>query len=243
MVIIDESLAQQYWPNEDPLGQRVQRTDRTGPAKIVGVVGHAKSSVFGTGLAKGVIYHPMYQRPLPIAAMIVRTDANPTTLGDPMRLSVRSVDPLQPITNLKTMEERVAETLDVRRFAVFLLGAFAAIALFMAALGLYGVVNYGVRQRIQEIGIRMALGARNSQVVGAIVGQGFRIAVIGIGFGLIAAFILTRFVSTQFFGVNAFDPLTFVGMTTALVAVALLATYIPARRATKVNPIEACRYE
>jgi len=141
------------------------------------------------------------------------------------------------------MEERISSSLAGRKFTVALLAMFAATALFLTALGLYGVINYGVTQRTQEIGIRMALGARRAQVLRLVVGQGMRIALAGLALGWIAAFAIARMLPNQLFGVNAFDPATFVGMAFLLGAVALAASYFPARRATRLDPVEACRYE
>jgi putative ABC transport system permease protein len=154
-----------------------------------------------------------------------------------------AVDPAQPVHDLMTMDERLGASLAPRRFAVTLLGFFAGIALLMAALGLYGVISYSVSQRTQEIGIRMALGAQTSQVVGMVLGQGMRLAVFGAVIGLFGAWVLARSLSSQLFQVGAFDPVVFFLMAAVLALVAALATYIPARRAARVDPIVALRYE
>jgi putative ABC transport system permease protein len=160
-----------------------------------------------------------------------------------MQATVKSVDPTQPISDAKTMEERVSATLAGRRFTIMLLGLFAVTAVFLAALGLYGVINYGVTQRTQEIGIRMVLGAQRSQVLSLIVFHALRIIVIGVSLGWIAAFVIARLLPNQLFGVSAFDPATFAAMAMLLAAVALFASYVPARRAMQLDPMEACRYE
>ena len=243
VVVIDDRLAQQYWPNEDPIGKQIQRTDGTALSRIVGVVGHVKTSIPEAGSGRGVVYVPIYQNPLDVLALVIRSDADPAGLVNPMKEAVSSIDPALPVYGLKTMDELVALTLGVRRFAAVLLGIFASIALFMAAIGLYGVINYTVTQRTQEIGIRVALGADPTQVLGFIMKQGLRTSLVGVGLGLIAALAAARLISSQLFGVHSFDPPTFALMAAVLVVVATIAAYIPARRATKIDPLEACRYE
>jgi putative ABC transport system permease protein len=160
-----------------------------------------------------------------------------------MKEAIRSVDPALPLYDLKTMDERIGETLTIRRFAVLLLIAFAVIALFMATLGLYGVINYGVTQRTQEIGIRMALGAQRTEVVLLIIRDGLRMTVAGIGFGLISAIGFGRLIANQLFKVSPLDPPTLIGTALVLLISAIVAMYIPARRAASIDPLEACRYE
>jgi ABC-type antimicrobial peptide transport system permease subunit len=242
VVVVDEILAKQYWPNEDPLGQQVQRTDGTPPSTIVGIVGHVKPSIFASS-PKGVMYQPMYQSPIPIGALIVRTAGNPDSIANGMKEAVHAVDPVMPVAELKSMDERVAATLDVRRFAVILLLLFAGVAVFIAALGLYGVISYIVTQRTQEIGIRMALGADRRQILRLVVREGVSMILIGTALGSIVASTLARLVSSQLFGVSSSDPATFAVTVILLLIVGVMASYIPARRATHVNPLEACRYE
>ena len=160
-----------------------------------------------------------------------------------MREAVLAVDGSEPISNFETMSQAVAESLAPRRFVLTLLGVFAAMALLMAVLGLYGVVSYAVSQRTQEFGIRVALGARQGEILGMVVGQGVRLAGIGAGVGLAASLLLGRLLRSQLFAVSPFDPMIFAGMVVILVAAAMLASYIPARRATRVDPMVALRHE
>jgi predicted permease len=242
VLIIDETLAKQYFPNEDPLGRQIMLSDGRASA-IVGVVGHTKQSDLAADSEKGVLYYCLYQQPSPFTTLVVRSAGNRALAAGAIREAVNAVDPALSIYDVKSIEQRISATLAVKKFTIVLLALFAGTAVFLAALGLYGVINYGVTQRTQEIGIRMALGAQRSQVLTLIVGSGLRITMIGLGLGWIAAFGIARGLPNQLFGVSAFDPVTFAAMGVLLAAVALLASYVPARRATKLDPLEACRYE
>jgi predicted permease len=243
VVVIDENLARQYWPNQDPVGKRLRRGMSSPWATIVGVVGHADRSALVGDSGKGVCFYTILQRPVSGGYLIARTTANALSLATPIREAVRAVDTSQPVYDLTTMEQRVASSLGPRRFTVTLLGFFAAMALLLSALGLYGVVSYAVIQRTQEFGIRMALGAERGQVLGLVLSQGMKLVGGGVLLGLVIAFGLARLLSSQLFGVTSFDPFTFAVMVLALALIALIACYIPARRATKVDPIVALRYE
>ena len=243
VTIIDETLAQQYWPDEEPIGQHIFLPRSGGQSTIVGIVGHTKESDLAAGSDRGVLYYSLYQQPIPFATLIVQSAASPAGLNQAMQAAVNAVDPAQALSDAKTMEARVSATLAGRRFTIALLGLFAVTAVFLAALGLYGVINYGVTQRTQEIGIRIVLGAQRPQVIGVILGQALRIIVAGLALGWVAAFAIARLVPDQLFGVSAFDPAAFAGMSFLLGAVALLASYVPARRAMLLDPVEACRYE
>jgi macrolide transport system ATP-binding/permease protein len=243
VIVIDELLAQQYWPGEDPVGQRITPMGGS-PLRIVGVVGHTRQSDLASDSESGVFYYSLYQDPVAFGTFVVSSNGNgPPVSASAIRDAVNAVDPAQSIYDAKTMEQRVSATLASRRFTVVLLALFAMAAVFLAALGLYGVINYGVTQRTQEIGIRMALGARRSQVLMFIVGKGIRITLIGLALGACAAFSIARLLPDQLFGVRAFDPMTFGAMAIFLAAVALFASYVPARRAVHLDPLEACRHE
>jgi putative ABC transport system permease protein len=243
VVIIDETLAREYWPNESAIGKHMRRGSRAPWATIVGIVGHAKQSDLAGDLVKGKYYYPLFQQPIPFATFAVHSQSDPARLGTAIRDTVLAVDPTLAVSNIKTLSDMVGNSLAARRFVVTLLGIFAGMALLMAALGLYGVISYSVTQRTQEIGIRMALGAQRREVLRLVIGQGMQLAGIGVAIGLIASVSFSRVLKNQLFQVSAFDPLTFGVTAMALIGAALLACYIPARRATRVDPMEALRYE
>ena len=175
--------------------------------------------------------------------LVVKTDVEPLGLAAAVRRTVWEIDKDQPVSDIRTMEEVLSESIARQRFSMLLLGVFAAVALVLAAVGIYGVMSYSVAQRTHEIGIRMALGAQRGDVLKLAVGHGLKLVLIGLVVGLAAAFILTRVMTSLLFGVSATDPPTIVIISLVLIAVALLASYIPARRATKVDPMVALRYE
>ncbi len=248
-VIIDDNLAHQYWPNQNPLGRRIRLGGDNGPwAEIIGVAAHSKRSMLVGESGKGIRYYSLLQEAAAPgvfgAHLVARTSADPSSLGTTLRQAVKDVDPAQAAAyDLQTMEQRVSDSLGPRRFAVTLLGLFAGIALLLAALGLYGIVSYSVALRTQEIGIRMALGARRLEVLGMVVGQGMRLVGAGVAVGLVVALALGQVLSSQLFQVTAFDPITIMVMVVVMVGVTVLASYIPARRAANVDPIVALRYE
>jgi predicted permease len=244
VMVIDETLARQYWPDEDPIGKHMRLGGPTVPwSTIIGVVGHAKQSDLAGDTVKGKYYMPTFQQSFPITSFIVRTQSDPAVLTAPIRAAVQAVDPSQAVSQIRTMSEMVSESLAPRRFVVTLLGIFAGMALLMAVIGLYGVISYSVTQRTQEIGIRMALGAQRSEILGMVIGQGMRLAGIGAGVGLAASLAISRVLQNQLFHVSPFDPLTFTATALVLIGAALLASYVPARRATRVDPMDALRYE
>jgi len=243
VVVIDEALARQYWPNQDPIGQRLRRGSDSPWTTIVGVVAHVKQSALVGDSGKGVCYYPLFQQPIQWVFVAVRTTADPAKLARAIQAAVASVDPAQPVADLRTLEQYVAGSLSPQRIAVSLLEVFSALALFLAAIGLYGVISYSTAQRTQEIGIRMALGAQRRQVWGMVIRQGLRVTLAGVLAGAVAAAALAHFLRSQLFEVSAFDPATFALTCLILVGVALAACYLPARRATKVDPMIALRYE
>ena len=243
VVVIDENLARQYWPNQDPVGRHLRRGEDSSWVTIVGLVGHVMQSALVGDSGKGVCYYPIFQEPISQAFLIVKTKTDAAQMGSSIRAAVASVDPGQPVANLETMEQYVAGSLSPQRVAVSLLAIFSLMALFLASLGLYGVISYNVTHRTHEIGIRMALGAERRQVWRLVLAQGMRPALVGVLAGAIAASFVVRYLRSQLFEVSAFDPMTFLLAGSVLLAIALLACSIPAHRATQVDPMVALRYE
>jgi predicted permease len=244
VAIVDENLARQYWPGEDPLGKRIRIGGDNAPwYTIVGIVGHVTHTNLANDSGKGVYYFTMFQSPVPMATIVVKASQNPGAMASIIRNSVRAVDPNQAVHSLRTMEDYVSRSLSTRRFGTRLLGFFAVTALFLAALGLYGVISYSVAQRTREIGIRMALGAERGSVMKLVVSQGFRLAAIGVVLGIIGAASMGRLLEGQLFQVSVFDPLTVFGMAAVLLLAGLLASYLPALRAVRVDPVVTLRYE
>jgi predicted permease len=243
VAVIDDVLARQYWPGQDPVGQHIRNGNSAPWATIVGVVGHVKHSDLSGEDVKGKYYFPVFQMPLPFMSFVMRSPADAGRLSTAMRDAVRAVDPTQPVSQIRLMNEMVNSSLAPRRFVVTVLGVFAAMALAMAMIGLYGVISYAVTQRTQELGVRMALGAQPAEILRLVLGQGMKLAGLGAVAGLVVSLAMSRFLQGELFQVRAIDPLTFALMAAALVAAALLASYIPARRATRVDPMVALRYE
>ncbi len=258
VAIIDENMAQQYWPNEDAIGKRLRRNDSDPWAVVVGVVGHIRftrlagddSSSEGSQLSSsGVYYFPMYQRIAPSGTMgpsaflVAKSAVSSQVLARTIEEAVHEVDKDQPISDMKSMDARLAESLGPQRFAAHLLALFASLATALASIGLYGLVSYNVAQRTNELGIRMALGANHWDVLKMILREMAKIAVAGTLAGVIITMILARVMQGVLFGVSPYDPTIFAGVSILLILVAMLASYVPARRAMRVDPLVALRYE
>lgn len=243
VAIVNDTLARRFWTNETALGKRVRiEGDQNQWMEIVGIVGDVKH--FGLeSQVKPEIYIPYFSDPWPFMTVVVRSKSDPAALSAAIRSDVWAVDKDIPIPDIRTMDQLLSTSISRPRFNMLLLGIFAAIALVLSAVGVYGVMSYSVVQRTHEIGIRMALGAAKSDVLRLVVGQGMRLLLVGIGLGLAAALVLTRVLTTMLFGVAPSDPTTFVLIPVLLAGVSLAACVIPARRATKVDPIVALRYE
>jgi len=246
VAIIDETMARQFWPDENPIGKRLsfQRDPQGNPVwrEIIGLVGQVKPGSLERE-ARGQCYVPHRQLSAGGMFLVVRTVHEPASLATAVRNVIRPADAELPVFRVTTMEQLVAASLAQRRFTLAALGLFAGVALLLAAVGLYGVLAYVVAQRTHEIGIRMALGAQAGDVRKMIVRQGLALALLGVALGLTGALALTRAMTSLLFEVKATDPMTFVSIPLLLMAVALFACWIPARRATKVDPLVALRSE
>jgi predicted permease len=243
VALVDATLAKQYWPNEDAIGQHIRNGSNSPWATIVGVVEHTKNSDLAGDQVKGRYYYPIYQQPSTDATLVVRTQGDPGAAAGAIRAAVSAVDPSEPISQFRSLSSLVAASLAPRRFVVTMLALFAVLALLMAIIGLYGVTSYSVAQRTQEIGIRMALGARRSEILGMVIVQGLWLTGGGVLAGLATALALSRLLRSQLFHVSPFDPLTFSLTAGVLIAAELLACAIPAQRATRIDPMEALRHE
>ena len=242
--IVDEELARRYWPGQSAIGKRITLGRDSVPRwlEVVGVIGHlAQEGLDAQPRAQRFV--PLAQTPRPALSFAVRTSGPPLQMVGPISAAVHSVDPDIPVAAVSTMDAMLGGSLGARRFSMVLLGGFALLALILASIGLYGVMSYAVTQRIRELGVRLALGAEPRQVLGLVLRQGVVLAVAGVLIGLLAALALTRLMSGMLYGIGATDPVAFIGTPMVLVAVALAACYFPARRATRVDPIEVLRNE
>ena len=244
VVIISEAMARRFWPGENPIGKRLTPSFHLeqGAREIVGVVGDVKASGLDVD-SSAMMYLPYKQSPRPYMSFVVRTASNPESLVQPVSKAIYSIDKEQALTDVQTMEQVLTKSLSGRRFNMTLLLTFAGVALMLAAVGVYGVMNYTVTLRRRELGIRMALGAGRMDVLRLVLGQGLTLTLIGVAAGLISAYALTRLMASLLYGVTATDYLTFASVSAVLIAVGVAASYVPARRATKVNPTIALRTE
>ena len=245
VVLIDEALAQRYFTNRDPLGLRIKPG---GPASqaplmtIVGIVGNVKSNGFDQP-DQPHLYYPIFQNPNYSMAIYLRTDVAPFSVAQSVREQVRAVDRDLPVFGERTMAQVATESLGRRKFAMQLVGLFGILALLLSAIGIYGVIAYSVSQRTREIGVRVALGASSSAILRWVLKQGMILTIAGVGVGLLGALALTRLLRSLLFGIGPADVLTYGVLAVLLIVVALIACYVPARRATKVDPLIALRYE
>lgn len=244
VVIVNEAFEKHYFPGESAMGKRVRMESRREAPwlTVVGVVGNVRQR----GLESEVTleaYHPEMKGAGGLLSFVIRTTGAPTSLASAARAAMAEVDRNQPVYNVMSMEQRLANAMTPRRLNMILLGSFAAVALILAAVGIYGVMSYAVTQRTREIGMRMALGAQRSDVLRIVVRHGMVLTLLGIMIGLVGSFTMTRLLSALLYEVTPTDPATFSGVTLLLVAVALLACWLPARRAAKIDPMAALRYE
>jgi putative ABC transport system permease protein len=244
VAIINEAAARQYWPNEEAMGKRVRLEDGSAPVwrQVIGVVGDVRQD----GLVQAgrpEVYAPLNQVPVPYMVLVVRTRSGPAVFAGAVRHAVMAVDKEQPLFQIQAMQQVLDDSVAGRRFQMSLLAFFAAIALGLAAIGIYGLMSYSVNQRTHEIGIRMALGAKRDEVLRLVVRQGLVLAMIGVALGMAGALLLTRFLSSMLYGVGVNDPITLLSVAVLLSGVAALASFIPASRASRIDPTVALRHE
>jgi putative ABC transport system permease protein len=248
VVLITEAAARQFFPGEDAIGKTIKLGWGRGPGKpraggmVVGIVGDMKDQ----GLDEAnppQIYMPLRQWPVSFMAVVMKTAVPPSSLAEAARTQVLAIDPNLPVSNVGTLDAIVAKSISQQRFYMLLLAVFASVALVLAAIGIFGVLSYAVSQRTREIGIRMALGAQGGSVIGLIVRQAMLLVASGVIAGTVLALFLSQTMAKMLFDIKPTDPTTFVAVAAVLAAVALLASYLPARRATRVDPIVALRAE
>ena len=244
VVLVSESLARTHFPGEEPLGKRITvfMSENPVPTEIVGVVGDVRYDSL-TDQAEPTVYMPHPELTYEFMTLVIRTSGEPAEMAPAVRRVISAIDPDQPVSDVRTMNQVMADTVARARFNTLLLGLFAGLATLLSAIGIFGVMNYSVTLRTREIGLRMALGAQPGRVLMLILRQGLLLTLVGIGIGLAGALALTRLMSSMLFGVDATDPATFAAIVALLALVSLVACYIPARRATRVDPLIALRYE
>jgi putative ABC transport system permease protein len=243
-VIVNEALARQHFPGEDPIGKRISVDMFNEPVatEIVGIVRDVKYESLANA-AQPTVYMPLPELIYPFMTLVLRTDGDPASLAPAVRRAIREIDPDQPISDVRTMHQVMAEWVGRDRFNTLLLAVFAGLATLLAAVGIFGVMSYSVTLRTREIGLRMALGAQPGEVLKVILKQGLVLTAIGIVLGVAGALALTRLMSGLLFEVGSTDPATFAAIVLLFAFVALIACYLPARRATRVNPLIALRYD
>jgi putative ABC transport system permease protein len=245
VAIISEALARRYFPNQDPLGRQMRfgfPPNSNVSREIVGIVGDIRDVALSRKPGP-MMYVPFAQAPLYGSEVVVRSSLSASSVAAGIRQAVGSIDKSLPVTDIESLSDALGQSISQERFRTFLLASFSAIALVLAAVGIFGVISYSAAQRTHEIGIRIALGAERRDVLRLILGQGTKLALVALGIGVVAAFLLTRLMSSLLYSISATDPLTFASVTIILLSVALTACYIPARRAMRVDPIVALRHD
>jgi putative ABC transport system permease protein len=249
VVVINSGFAHTYFPNQSPIGQHIQLGAMPDPnvpwMEIVGVVSDVRQSLVSESSSEMYVPYRQADLVLPVLtlSLVVRTAGDPLAQTNAIRSAVHNIDPNQPVTAIRSMQENVAQSVSEPRFRTILFSVFAGIALVLAAVGIFGVMAYSVAQRTRELGLRIALGASRGRVLQLVLINGIQLTLIGVGIGLVATFFLTRYVSSLLFNVPPYDPITLVGVVVALIIISICACYIPARRATLVDPIVALREE
>ena len=251
VVVIDEALAQQHFPSEDPIGKQLAQSPGTVSYEIIGVVRHVEDDSLERQASTTPQFYLSFNQISPEKLpgfvrrinVLTRTDVEPTSLTSAVRGQIAALNKDQAVFNVRTMEDIISESVAPRRFSMALLTVFAVVALALASIGIYGMLSYSVAQRTREIGLRMTLGAQRDSVLKLVIGQGMKLALIGVALGVVAAIAFTRTMKNLLFGISATDPVTFIAISLLLAFVALLACWVPARRATKVDPMVALRYE
>jgi len=249
VVVINATMARTYWPNASPLGKRMQLgalpENEVPWMEVVGVVGDVLQNLGNSPAAEMYLPYRQADALLPVfqLSLVIRTATEPHAAVSSLRSAVAEIDPNQPVVNMRSMEENISINVAQPRFRAWLIGIFAVLALVLAAVGVYGVMSYTVTLRTSEIGVRVTMGAQPQDVFRIIVGEGLRLALVGVGVGLVTALALARLLRSFLFGISAYDPLTFIGVSVLLTIVAVAACYFPARRATLVDPLVALRYE
>jgi len=247
VAVINQAAARTYWPNQDPVGKRVHLLGRLGRARpdwttIVGVLADARTeSLADAGTPQ--LYLDIYQRPAKFLALFLRGQVDPATIAAQVRTQVQAVDPELPVFHAQTLNDVLSSSLSVRRFSMEMVALFAATALLLAGLGIYGTISFLVHEQSREIAIRLALGAQKLDILKMVLRQGLRLAAVGAGVGLIGAFIVSHLMAGLLYGVSPYDLSTFAGVTAVLTAVAIAASYIPALRAMRVDPITTLHSE
>ena len=244
VILINEAMAREHFPNEDPIGKRldVAMFETPQPAEIIGIVGNVRYDSL-VDESPAAVYFPHPDLAYSFMTLVIRTEGDPAAVAPAVQREIRSLDPNQPVSDVRTMKQVMADWVSRSRFNTLLLGIFAGLATLLSAVGIFGVMNYSVALRTREIGLRLAVGAQPRQVLMLILKQGLLLTIVGVVLGLVAAFALTRLLSGLLFGVTAVDATTFTSISVLLVIVSLLACYLPARRAMRIDPLQALRYE